>query len=733
VDIFKKLDLNEYLERFSAFLSRQKPVTLTGDTRLNFDRICEFSRLEFKSPPAVAPLDDTIAKLGKFAVLHHSEIFEFSKIFGYFSYLKTLKFEKSLATYFEKILMPENVAKIATDFDENGELKESVDERFVAINQALKMKKEQIASELKKLIYSKSITPYLVDSQVHFVSGCEALLVRGGFNHALKGSVIGRSASGFFYVLPSSVERLKSQESALLDQKELVVYEYCKKTSALLQKNLPFVKFINTAFDYIDSLIARVKFAKSADLNFLLPDAKERICLCEFAHPALKNPKRISVDFTGSVLLITGVNAGGKSMLLKSLMSAALLAKHLLPMSINVARSRIGRFKDFECIIEDPQNSKNDISTFAGRMLSFGKLFGKKEILVGVDEIELGTDFEEAASLYSVLLTQLMDAGCKLVITTHHKRLAMLLAKDERVELVAALYDEANSRPKFEFLKGTIGKSYAFETALRYGISAALVERAKKAYGEDKENLNEAIGKALNLECELKTKLSDVEQKKEKLERLIENVKEQKEQAQEALTNSLLRLEREFFEAISEAKRGIKLIDVKDKQRSLNAANLLASQIKKPEFSAPEPVVLKVGDFAKYNKIRGRVVSLNKNEAVLNVDGINLRVPLKLLKRSGNVVEAPTKSVQVKVARPVSGSFVIDLHGLRAEEALEKLDKFISDSLISGFDEVVVKHGIGTGRLAFAVKEFLKNHRSVKSFADGTPNEGGFGTKIVKL
>ena len=132
------------------------------------------------------------------------------------------------------------------------------------------------------------------------------------------------------------------------------------------------------------------------------------------------------------------------------------------------SKSSIGLFKNIEAIIEDPQNVKNEISTVAGRMVSFGKLFSKKTpMIVGVDEIELGTDSDEAASFFKVIIEELMDRGVKLIVTTHHKRLASLLATDERVELLAALYDEKNQKPTYEFLKGTIGKSYAFETALR--------------------------------------------------------------------------------------------------------------------------------------------------------------------------------------------------------------------------------------------------------------------------
>ena len=83
--------------------------------------------------------------------------------------------------------------------------------------------------------------------------------------------------------------------------------------------------------------------------------------------------------------------------------------------------------------------------------------------------------------------------------------------------------------------------------------------------------------------------------------------------------------------------------------------------------------------------------------------------------------------------KPQTASVVLDLHGLRAEEAIERLDKFISQGLVMGIDQVILKHGIGTGKLAFGVKEFLKSHPSVKEFRDGTPSEGGFGSKIIKF
>ncbi|MFL1706809.1 endonuclease MutS2 [Campylobacter sp. MOP7] len=726
------LDLTEYIAKFGSFLAREKPLFMQGDSRLHYEKILELSNVEFKEPGEVANLDDALIRLNKQAVLHISEIYEFAKIINYFSYLKSLKFERLLGEWLDKIEIPSAILKIANSFDKDGELKDEVDERLADIKSAFAMKKSQIDADLKRLIYSKSITPYLVDTQVHYVNAQEALLVRGGFNHVLKGTVVARSSGGYFYVMPANIEKLKKEQSELLDKKELIVYEHCKLMSGVMHKNLLFLKFINSAFDIFDAYSARVLMAKSMDYEFVLSDSSSNIVIKNFAHPALKNPKSVSVDFRKKVLLITGVNAGGKSMLLKSIISAAFLAKYLLPMRIDAENSHIGSFKEFDTIIEDPQNVKNDISTFAGRMLHFSRLFNKKNLLIGIDEIELGTDFEEAASLYSVMIERLIANDIKMIITTHHKRLAMLLAKNSEVELIAALYDEENSRPKFEFLKGTIGKSYAFETAARYGISQNLVSEAKKIYGEDKENLNEMISKTLNLEVELKERLESTVKKEQKLDLLIESLKEQKEQNEIREQETINRLEREYFKAINEAKRAINLDDTKEKQRALNSANEAKKAIIKPEISTQ--IELKIGDNVKYNKIKGVVVGLSKNDATIQTDGVKLRVPIKMLKKSGNPPpSAPKSGVNLKVQKPKTASVTLDLHGLRADEAIERLDKFISDSLIMGFDEVSVFHGIGTGKLAFAVRNFLKTHPSVKEFFDAPPNQGGFGAKIIRL
>jgi len=733
-EILSKLDLKEYTDSYEAYLARPKPLFLEGDIHLHYKLIKElFNHQSIKPIPDMINLDRSIAILQKSGVLRLEEIYAYVKIIRYFSYLKKVFLDDALSNWIQKIVVPKNIFDIGEFFNDNGEFKNSIDETFESISRSLHLIKEDMSVALRRTMSGQKIGAYLVDRQVHYINNEEALLVRGGFNHVLRGSVVGRSSSGFFYVTPESIIKLKSKQNNLLAKKEELIYKYCKSISTTFSKELFFLKFINREFDRFDAYQARVNFAKEGNLEFVLPKKNTQLKLERFSHPALRDPKPITLDFTKQVLMITGVNAGGKTMLLKSIMSAAFMSKYLLPMKIDANKSTIGSFKELYAVLDDPQNVKNDISTFAGRMTQFAGLFGKRNTLVGVDEIELGTDADEAASLFKIIIEKLMQRDMKIVITTHHKRLASLMATNEQVELLAAIYDENNQRPTYAFLEGTIGKSYAFETALRYGIPATVIKEAREIYGDDKEKLNDLIQKNIDLELKMRAKDEKLNRELEEITRLKENLKDEKQTHKDDFNVLKSKMNFEYTKAIKEAKDAIKTKDSKEAHRHLNKAHEYKKATHKAPLNEQIAIPLKVGDRVKYGGSKGFLKSIKKDIAMIECDGIQLRVPLSTLKRTGN---APKKSQKVRITVSKSGAnstILLDLHGQRGEEAVENLDKFISDALIQGYEELRVYHGIGTGKLSYAVRKFLETHPSVESYTDAPPNQGGFGATIVKL
>ncbi|MDX4065309.1 endonuclease MutS2 [Aliarcobacter skirrowii] len=731
-NLIKKLDLSDYITSFSKLFARDKSIILEGDINIHYKLIDELGRFDFKAPLSVENLDSQLIHLQKQGILKIYEIFEFVKIVNYFLYLKRFNFEGKLFEWIDKIVIPNDILKICQYFDDKSNLKEGVNEDFDNIKHAIYKNKEDIKQSLYKTVNSSKLRPYLVDMQVHYINEQECLLLRGGFSNILSGSVIDRSNSGFFYVVPHSISELKQKQNDLRNKQEEILFKLCKEISSTFEKNLLFLKFINKEFDRFDHYQARIFFAKIGDKNFILPSKSSVNKLVEFSHPALANAKPISIDFSKSVVMITGVNAGGKTMMLKSILSAVFLSKYLLPYKAH-KDTKVSNFKYINAVLDDPQSVKNDISTFAGRMVEFSKLFSSKNAIVGVDEIELGTDSDEAASLFKVMIEDLIQKDIKIVITTHHKRLAALMASNPDVELIAALYDEENQRPTYEFLQGTIGRSYAFETALRYGIPLNVVKKAKEVYGDDKDRLNELIERSSELEREYKQKIQKLNSEIENYQRLSNNLKEQKEQLDEHIYIEKSKLHKEYKDAREEAKKAIKTKLIEDSHRHLNISHKIVKEIE-VEKAEDEIIDFKVNDRVKYRNTKGSILSIKGAKAFIETDaGLKMQVLLSELKRSGNPLPKPKKKVSLNVAKPQSGDIKLDLHGQRAEEAIENLDKFISDALLAGFEEVLVYHGIGTGKLAFAVKEFLKKHPKVKSFEDAHPSSGGFGAKVIKL
>jgi DNA mismatch repair protein MutS2 len=734
--LIDRLDLAGHLSQLSNFFAREKPFILEGDIQLHHAFITELEPLELPPIPTVANLDGALMRLHKLGTLKLDELYDLVRMGRFFMRLKERIFEGRMGRWLLEIEIPPAVEGVMAAFDEKGRLDEQAAPELARVNRAIEAKRREIKAQMGQLTATKGLGEYLVDRQVHLVSGEETLLLRGGFHHVLSGRVIDRTPAGFFYVLPKAIADRRDQLDRLESEAQEQIALMERKLSEKLHNQVRFLRFLNGAFDRYDHYQARLAFAKATDMAIMAPQGRKRVTLSGFAHPALHDAVPVSLALNHPVMLITGVNAGGKTMLLKALLSAVFMARYLIPMRINAAKSEIGRFKGIEAIISDPQSARNDISTFAGRMEQFVPLFSQNDQLLGVDEIELGTDSDEAASLFRVMIEALIERGHTVVATTHHKRLAALMASDDRVELIAALYDEARQRPTFGFLQGSIGRSYAFETAARYGIPAAVISQAKSSYGADRERLNDLIERSSELERTLQAQIHENEAQSARLARRNEALKEARHQLEEQYRELRSQLEREYKTAIDKAKAAQRAKNEPELHRALNEAHSAKKQISTPPKPAkPDKTeTIAVGDAVRYAGAIGTVKSIKKQNAVIECEGKTLYAPLFLLKKAPKAAaKKPPPKSQVHIQKSASARVKLDLHGLRVHEALDELDRFLSDALMAGFEEVMVYHGIGSGRLARAVREALSEHPRVQGYSDAPANQGGFGATIVQF
>jgi len=731
--ITQKLDLDQHISNFKSFYARDKSIEMMGDINQHFKYITALSKVEFPAMKEVPNLDQQLNRIKKQGILSLDEIYAFVQMIEYFNALKASSLPEPLNKWIREISVDDEISDIILYFTDEGNINPEREPELYDIERALKQNKSELKDKLYRLAHSSTLKDYLVDTQVHFLNGEETLLVRGGFNKAIKASVVGRTSAGFFYILPQSISHLKEKESVLLSRKEEVIYRYCQNFSATLHKHYLFMRYINREYDKFDHYQARVLFARAYDFNFILPSKRKVVKLADFCHPAIENPKPVNINLEKSVMLVTGVNAGGKTMLLKSLLSAVYMSKTLLPFKCNEEKTEVGHFKSIEAVIDDPQSVKNDISTFAGRMVEFSKLFDKDNAIVGVDEIELGTDSDEAASLFRVMLDELKKKGITFIVTTHHKRLASLMSADDDVELIAALYDEEKRQPTYTFLQGSIGKSYAFETAQRYGVPEHIVLKAKEVYGEDKENLNELIEKSTTLEREMRLKLEKIDKELKAVERKREDLENIEEKLNEQQRKAVATLENRYNAATKRALEAMKVKESTEGRRLLNDAHKhkkLSNQAK--EVKQPNKRVLQVGDAIKYRSTRGEILSIRNKEATIEVDGLKMRVPLSQLRylesQQKKVVKKPKTTVHVE--KSGRGSISINLLGNYADEAIDKLDVFLSDALVSGFNEVEIIHGTGSGVLKKVIIDYLKSYPKIQSFHG---QKGNLGITVVKL
>jgi DNA mismatch repair protein MutS2 len=728
--LIKQLDLTEHFDRLGGFFARSKPFAMEGDTDLHYLFLLELERLELPPTPKIPVLKGAIDKLAKYGSVTLGDIYGFVQTARFFEELKARRFEGRAGEWIGSIEINPALKGLMGAFDSDGNLKFEVSAELFRAKKAIEEEKKRIRAELTRLVGSAKLAPYMVDRQAHFIRGEETLVLRGGFSAAIAGRVIDRTQTGFFYVLPRAIDEIKKRIEELENECEIIMAEIEREFSAKLFNSVKFLRFLDHCYDRFDHYQARISFAKLNGFSIINSKNSRRIALDNFKHPAIGEAKALNVDFNKQILLITGVNAGGKTVLLKSILSAALMAKYLIPFHINAHNSFIGRFKGIEAVIADPQNAKNDISTFAGRMRQFAALLGKKDLLIGIDEIELGTDSDEAASLFRVALAKLCNRGSFMVVTTHHKRLAALMASDSRAEFAAAVYDEKRQMPTYSFICGAIGKSYAFETAIRYGVPRAIVNEAVEIHGKDKERLNDLIERSSELEKTMREKIAELDMNNEERKRQINILKFERLSLEERYRELSLKLERQYAEAIDAAKIAAKFQTEADIHRALNRANDLKKAIELPKTKTQsEPIA--PGDSVSFMGSNGVVTAVNGDRALVETDGKKIYASLSALRKAPKIKPA----VKAMVTREcVSAASVrLDLHGMYAEEALEKLDKFLSDALLAGFDEVIIFHGIGSGRLAYAVKEALKAHPRVVSFSDAPAPMGGFGATIARL
>ena len=610
----------------------------------------------------------------------------------------------------------------------------------------------QVREVLQDLLKKKS--DMLADSVVASRNGRNVLPVKNTFRNKVAGIVHDISASGnTVYIEPRAVVALNEE---ITNYRADERHEMLRILQALSDNLRPHAGDLgNNAWiiGHLDLVRAKYRFMQDKGAVIPILSSHQEIRLLNVRHPliaqAVPNDLYFGRDLTE--IVITGPNTGGKTIMLKTLGLAQLMAQSGLPILADKG-SQVGIFSQIFADIGDEQSIEQSLSTFSSHMTNIVSILGQvdSQSLVLLDELGAGTDPQEGAALAMAILEDLRLRTIKTMATTHYPELKAYGIETEFVQNASMEFDTESLRPTYRFLQGVPGRSNAFEIARRLGLAEVIVGQARDM--TDTENdVNRIIEQLERQTLESRKRLDhiqEVEQENLKLNRALKKLyHEFNREKENELNKARLEAQDIVSLALEESEQILKklhdksvlkpheIIDAKSQLKKLAPATVDLSKNKVLQKAKQERKA-KVGDdivVTSYGQ-RGTLTKQLKDgrwEAQVGLIKMTLtREEFGLVKAEKE--QAPKKQVNLVKRSNIKGpSARLDLRGKRYEAAMEELDAFIDQALLNNMAQVDIIHGIGTGVIREGVTNYLRRNKQVKSFGYAPQNAGGSGCTIV--
>ena len=671
---------------------------------------------------------------------------------SFYANLENVRLEQ-LARWFEKLHDFPHLQGSLQALNDAGFIENFASEELARIRRKIHDSESQVRDVLQDLLKQKA--QMLTEGIIASRNGRQVLPVKNTYRNKIAGVVHDISASGnTVYIEPREVVKL-SEEIASLRADER--YEMIRILQELSERVRPHAAEIaNDAWiiGHLDLIRAKVRFIQERQAVVPQLSENQEIQLLHVRHPLVKNAVPNDVHFGKelTVIVITGPNTGGKTIMLKTLGLTQLMAQSGLPILADKG-SRVGIFEEIFADIGDEQSIEQSLSTFSSHMTNIVDILGKvnQHSLLLLDELGAGTDPQEGAALAMAILEDLRLRQVKTMATTHYPELKAYGIETAFVQNASMEFDTASLRPTYRFMQGVPGRSNAFEIAKRLGLSDVIVGDASQQVNQDND-VNRIIEQLEDQTLESRKRLDnirEVEQENLKMNRALKKLYNELNREKETELNKAREQAAEIVElALSESDQILKNLHSKSQLKPHEIIEAKA-ELKK---LAPEKVDLsknkvlqkakkkrtpKVGDdivVLSYGQ-RGTLTNqLKDGRWEAQVGLIKMTLEDKEFDLVQAQQEAPVKKKQVNIVKRASGrgpQARLDLRGKRYEEAMNELDAFIDQALLNNMAQVDIIHGIGTGVIREGVTKYLQRNKHVKSFGYAPQNAGGSGATIV--
>ena len=648
--------------------------------------------------------------------------------------------------------------------DDRGEVREDASRALLSLSKQTRRARAAAYKELERVL--REHREEIAEETIPVHGDRLVLLLRSGAKGKVRGLVHGRSGSGkSYYFEPfSAVEannRLQEARQAAEVERQRLLQELI--TSAY--ENRDALEHQLQVLAEVDRCQAAARFATAGKARWLVPSERASLRLAGARHPLLDPrladrrervlgtaghtepvvPLSVELDDECRILVVTGPNAGGKTVALKTVGLTLLLAHCGLPVPVATG-STVPLLERVEAIVGDEQNLLADLSTFSGRLLRLGDAWAAAgpRCLTLIDELGSGTDPEEGGALGVALLEGLLQRGGMAIITSHLTRLAAAALDMECAACAAMAFDASSGNPTYELVPGAPGASEALSLARRLGLAREWVDRAEELLGSEHGRLQRLLAEVEEHREELARGLDEAAGHQRRLQAERQEVAE----LREALEGKRERLASTSREELAAFRRKVKaqlrgeLESMREAVESGRRRGLVERATESLFAEAPvvaEPVAdgvgVVVGSQVRHQSLgwRGRVVEIERERATVAVHGKRVRCRLRELTLENVAPSRPTVRREDETKSHPGVERELHLRGQRVEEALEELDRYLDRCLLASLHEVRIVHGHGSGKLKRAVRESLREHVAVESWRPGEPREGGDGATVVVL
>ncbi|MBK7106714.1 MAG: endonuclease MutS2 [Ignavibacteriae bacterium] len=689
------------------------------------------------------------------------KVFELSQISRrIFSYLKTNALNTDLFTkYSNSFFADKNFESLFIKiFNETGEIRDSASPKLSEIRKELIKKNSALSNVVEKILKNLSDSYLVQEEYITQRDGRLVIPIKAEHKRHVKGFIHSESNTGqTVYIEPEQTLELNNEILSLTFAEKREIEIILRELTIIIGKNSESLILSFEAITELDNIFANAKYSLEIIGSFPQISSSRKINIIDARHPILLKKmgreKTIPLNFNfekNNITIITGPNAGGKTVVLKTIGLLSLLVNSGIHIPVH-PDSEFMFFENIMLDIGDEQSLEDDLSTFSSHLRNIKNILenANENSLILIDEIGTGTDPSEGTALATSFLIKMAELKSVVITTTHHGNLKIIASEIEHFQNASMEYDIENLIPTYKFRQGIPGSSYAFEVASKIGLEKSIIDQAKNHLDSNTFKIENFITELENKSSELNKKLNQMEIENSRLQGLTslyerENLK-LKDQKEKILKETKIKAEEFLNDVNSKFENTIKKIKEsnadknvikEEKQKIEEIKNLTEINFAIPKKEIFEKTNFEIKDYVqiKDSGTTGEIVEIDFEKRIITLDTGKLRIKVK----SKNLIHTKkNKETNAELFNNFAQNSIessrLDIRGRKPEEVEFEIIKFVDNAFLSNLKNVEIIHGKGTGVLRETVHHILETHEMVKSFELANADFGGAGATFVKL